>query len=219
MEPILNYIRTTTTNTGLHVSAALMRNEYRTRFKVSEEQLDAITLTRDATLPNSTTQSRPPRPRKHEVILAQTLANGGKLLDGTLGLSAAWAADANGGAVESAIRDIGAVSGGARLTIGGTEVSLIAFQDSIDSNGVTFSGPTESKVLYVTGAEQSSTDLTTEPSGQFIDESLDGPIAVLGKKEGGGGFRHDRQPMRRGRGPGTVADGTSVVAGGGGTQR
>ena len=73
-----------------------------------------------------------------------------------------------------------AVSGGARLATVGTEVSLIAFKDSIDRSGGIFSGPTGSKVVYVTGAEQSSTGLTTEHSSHFIGESLDGPVAVVG---------------------------------------
>lgn len=81
------------------------------------------------------------------------VTNDGIPFDGTLEISAAWAADASGCTVESAIRDMRAVSGGARLTIGGTEVSRIAFQDSIDTNGETFSGLTGSKVVYVTGAE------------------------------------------------------------------
>lgn len=58
-------------------------------------------------------------------------------------------------------------------------MSLIAFRDSIDSNGKIFSGPTGSKVDSVTGAVQVSADLTTERSGRFIGESLDGPVAVL----------------------------------------
>ena len=51
VELILNYIRTTTTKTGLRVSAELMLDEYRTGFTVSPEQMDALTLTRDTTLP------------------------------------------------------------------------------------------------------------------------------------------------------------------------
>ena len=50
MELILNYIRTTTTKTGLRVSAELMLEEYRTGFKVSNEQMGTLTLTRDTTL-------------------------------------------------------------------------------------------------------------------------------------------------------------------------
>ena len=103
--------------------------------------------------------------------------NDGKLFDWALEISAAWADDASGCTIESAIRDTRAASGGARLTIEGTVVSLIAFQDSIESDGGTFSGPTGSKVVYLTGAEQFSTD----HSGQFIGERLDGPAAVLGK--------------------------------------
>lgn len=64
-----------------------------------------------------------------------------------------------------------AASGRARLTIGGTEVSLIAFQDSIESDGMTFSSPAGSKLVYVTGTEQSLADLTTEHSDRFIGES------------------------------------------------
>lgn len=51
VELILNYIRTTKTKTGLRVRAELMPNEYRTGFKVGKQQMDALTLTRDATLP------------------------------------------------------------------------------------------------------------------------------------------------------------------------
>ena len=108
------------------------------------------------------------------------VTNEGKLFDGTFTLSVDWDDSVLGGTVESAIRDMRTTPGGARLMIGGTEVSLIAFQDSFESDGVTFSGPMGSKVVYATGAEQSSTDLTTEHSGRFIGESLDGPVAVLG---------------------------------------
>ncbi|MDE0126927.1 MAG: ISAzo13 family transposase [Bryobacterales bacterium] len=51
VELILNYVRTTKTKTGLRVRAELMPNEYRTGFKVGKQQMDALTLTRDATLP------------------------------------------------------------------------------------------------------------------------------------------------------------------------
>lgn len=51
MELILNYIRTTKTKTGLRFRAELMPNEYRTGFKVGKQQMDALTLTREATLP------------------------------------------------------------------------------------------------------------------------------------------------------------------------
>ena len=47
---ILNHIRTTTTKTGLSVSAELMLHEYKTGFKVSDEQMKALSLTRDAIL-------------------------------------------------------------------------------------------------------------------------------------------------------------------------
>lgn len=51
VELILNYIQTTTTQTGLRVHAELILEEYRTGFKVSDDQMAALTLTRDTTLP------------------------------------------------------------------------------------------------------------------------------------------------------------------------
>ena len=108
-----------------------------------------------------------------------TVSNDCKLLDGTLEIGATWADDASCGTVELAIRDMRADSGGARLTIRGTEVGRIECQDSSHRNGETFSSLTRSRVVSVSGAEQSSADLTTEHSGQFIGASLDGPVAVL----------------------------------------
>ena len=151
------------------------------------------------------------RPHAGGRILAAT--NDGKLFDWALEISAAWADDASGCTIESAIRDTRAASGGARLTIEGTVVSLIAFQDSIESDGGTFSGPTGSKVVYLTGAEQFSTD----HSGQFIGEvgrTSRGP----GQVEGGSVYILDQRPIWRGPGRGTVADGMVIVAAGGNTQ-
>ena len=71
------------------------------------------------------------------------------------------------------------VSGGARLTIGGTEVSLIAFQDSI-TGGDECTVPTETMIRYATGTKQALTSGATD-TGQFIGDSLDRPVAVAGK--------------------------------------
>ena len=51
VETILNYIRTTTTQTGLRVNAEIMLQEYKTGFKVSEEQMQTLTISRHQTLP------------------------------------------------------------------------------------------------------------------------------------------------------------------------
>jgi len=51
VETILNFIRTTTTQTGLNVQAELILNEYRTGFKVSAEQMAELSITRHDSLP------------------------------------------------------------------------------------------------------------------------------------------------------------------------
>ena len=103
----------------------------------------------------------------------------GKLFDGSFELSVDWDDSALGGTVESTIRGMTAVSGGARLRIGGDEVSLIAFQANV-TGGDEFTAPTATLIRYTTGTEQAVTSGATL-SGQFIGESLDGPVAVVGK--------------------------------------
>ena len=51
VETILNYIRTTTTESGLTVSAELMEAEYQTGLKITAEQLADLNLTRHDPLP------------------------------------------------------------------------------------------------------------------------------------------------------------------------
>lgn len=48
---MLEYIRSTTTRTGLRVEAQLNTNEYPTGTKVSDQQMNQINLTRHEPLP------------------------------------------------------------------------------------------------------------------------------------------------------------------------
>ena len=51
-ELILNYIASTTTSTGLTVAAHLVEDDYPTGIKITPEQMDALSLTKNATLPS-----------------------------------------------------------------------------------------------------------------------------------------------------------------------
>jgi hypothetical protein len=44
-ETILNFIRTTTTQTGLRVSATLLNGDYPTGFKISKREMDSLSIT------------------------------------------------------------------------------------------------------------------------------------------------------------------------------
>ena len=50
-ETILNYIRTTTTKTGLRVSAVRVRQQYQTGIRISKQQITGLNLKRNKTLP------------------------------------------------------------------------------------------------------------------------------------------------------------------------
>lgn len=49
---MLNYIRTTTTRTGLQVRSIRVANEYQAGVKISRQQLAGTNLTRNTTLPH-----------------------------------------------------------------------------------------------------------------------------------------------------------------------
>ena len=51
LETILKYARTTTTNTGLHVKAHLVRRRYKKGVKITDAQMRDLNLSRDDTLP------------------------------------------------------------------------------------------------------------------------------------------------------------------------
>ena len=51
-ELILNYIRSTTTNTGLSVASHLLRHDYPTGVTITPQQMDALNLTRSQHLPS-----------------------------------------------------------------------------------------------------------------------------------------------------------------------
>jgi hypothetical protein len=51
LETILKYARTTTTNTGLHVKAHLVRRRYKKGVKITDAQMRDLDLSRDNTLP------------------------------------------------------------------------------------------------------------------------------------------------------------------------
>jgi hypothetical protein len=51
LETILNYVRTTTTKTGLHVRAHLVRRAYRKGIKITKDQMRKLQIIKDAALP------------------------------------------------------------------------------------------------------------------------------------------------------------------------
>jgi hypothetical protein len=58
-ETILNYLRTTTTTTGLRVRAHLLRKAYEKGLKISDSRMDELALTKDAALPKWNYTLRP----------------------------------------------------------------------------------------------------------------------------------------------------------------
>ncbi len=58
-ETVLNYIRTTTTKTGLRVSAVRVRQQYQTGIKISKQQMAGLNLKRNKTLPQWNYDIRP----------------------------------------------------------------------------------------------------------------------------------------------------------------
>ena len=50
-ETILNYIRTTTTRTGLHVRSVRVRQQYQTGVKITKQQMAGLKLVRNKNLP------------------------------------------------------------------------------------------------------------------------------------------------------------------------
>lgn len=103
----------------------------------------------------------------------------GALYDGDYSLVVDWSD--SGGELESVIRNLRAVSGGARFEIQGIDVELIAFQDTIAAGGqLNFSSPTNALVEFVTDTQ--TTLSTTTHSGHFFGNpsGADGPYAVIG---------------------------------------
>ena len=97
----------------------------------------------------------------------------GKLFDGSFTLTVDW--NDSGGTVESVIRQISPV-----LTIGGAEVRLIAFEDTF--SGLSFTDPDKTEIQYANDTEDDEAALTNLlHNGQFLGESLEGPVAVLGR--------------------------------------
>ena len=58
-ETVLKFIRTTTTETGLHCRARLDRSKYKTGMKITREQKQQINLQRHRTLPQYNYTIRP----------------------------------------------------------------------------------------------------------------------------------------------------------------
>ena len=58
-ETILKYIRTTTTSSGLRVCAHLIRRRYPKGVKITDERMQALSVTKDQTLPKWNYTIRP----------------------------------------------------------------------------------------------------------------------------------------------------------------
>ena len=58
-ETILKYIRTTTTSSGLRVRAHLIRRRYPKGVKITDERMQALSVTKDQTLPKWNYTIRP----------------------------------------------------------------------------------------------------------------------------------------------------------------
>ena len=104
----------------------------------------------------------------------------GKLYDGDFTLSVEWSD--SGGSVESVVRNLRAVSGGARFEIQGIGVELFAFQASVAASGeLSFTSATNALVEYVTNTRTTLTSGVTH-SGHFVGDppGVDGPYAVIG---------------------------------------
>ncbi len=61
-ETILNYIRTTTTETGLRVRSVLVERDYPTGVKISKQQMATLNLVRNTILPNWNYDLKPREP-------------------------------------------------------------------------------------------------------------------------------------------------------------
>ena len=104
----------------------------------------------------------------------------GKLYDGDFTLTVEWSD--TGGEVESAIRNLRAVSGGARFEIQGIGVDLFAFQSTVAASGeLSFTSATQGLIEFTTNTRETLTSGITH-SGHFLGDppGVDGPYAVIG---------------------------------------
>ena len=63
-ETVLDYIRTTTTKTGLQVRSVRITKQYQTGIKISDRQMAGLNITKGKKLPSWNYDIRPRQPRK-----------------------------------------------------------------------------------------------------------------------------------------------------------
>ncbi len=121
--------------------------------------------------------------------VGRTVAVGknGVLYDGDYVLKMDWTDTTRN--LESKIENLRAVTGGARFTIGGTEVQTIAFLHDWSSAGLSqgsklnFASPRSAGIHYTTNPESGVAPSSSTHTGHFlgVPSGVDGPHAVVGE--------------------------------------